>query len=260
MDNTMDRITTIDVPFPEAPELTLRIAVGACRIQIAPGDDDRWVTGTYEDPSNAIPMRLVQEGGTVKISQEVNWPENFGSLNRPPIFDLKLGKARPYALVLEGGASESEAELGGLPLRQLIVKYGAGQQEIDFSAPNPEIMQELSVSVGAAALEMENLANANFVHMKLDGGAAGYELDFGGILQRDAEVKINTGMSGVVLSVPASTPAKISVDAVMGGPDAGDGFMKKDGAFWNQAALAGGTPMLTVEAHVVMGGIRLQIA
>jgi hypothetical protein len=32
--------------------------------------------------------------------------------------------------------------------------------------------------------------------MRLSGGAAGYELDFGGTLLRDAEAKIEAGMRG----------------------------------------------------------------
>jgi hypothetical protein len=43
--------------------------------------------------------------------------------------------------------------------------------------------------------------------MRLSGGAAGYELDFGGTLSRDAQVNIETGVSGVELTVPASTAA-----------------------------------------------------
>jgi hypothetical protein len=57
-------------------------------------------------------------------------------------------------------------------------------------------MQLLEVSSGAAGIELENLANANFSEMRLSGGAAGYEPDFGGMLSRDAQVSIETGMSG----------------------------------------------------------------
>ena len=57
-------------------------------------------------------------------------------------------------------------------------------------------MKQLEVSSGAAGIELENLANANFSEMHLSGGAAGYELDFGGTLLRDAEAKIEAGMRG----------------------------------------------------------------
>jgi hypothetical protein len=254
----MSNSTEINVSFPETENLHLRLAVGACRLRIVPDDGPQWVTGSYDDPSNAVPLRISEEGNVVRISQEFNWPATFGRINRPPTFNLKLGKGKPYLLTVEGGATESEIDLGGLPLRGLTVKYGAGKQEFDFSAPNPEVMEQLTISAGAAAFEMEHLANANFTQMTLEGGAASFELDFGGALQRDTQVKINTGMASVELEIPTTTAAKINAEAVLGGVEVGDGFMKKEGAFWNEAALADKTPVLWVSAQVVMGAIELK--
>jgi hypothetical protein len=250
--------TPIDIPFLPADNLELRLTVGACRLRIRPGDGPQWVAGTYDDPSNAVPLRIDLTGNTARISQSFDWPSTWGTFRQPPTFDLFLGKGQPYMLTIEGGASEAELELGGLPLRRLTVKYGAGKQEIEFSAPNPEPMELLSVACGAASLEMEGLANANFAEMTLEGGAAGYELDFGGVLRRDALVKINAAVSSVELTVPASTPVKMSGEAVMGGIDTGDGFMKKEGAWWNEAALSGQTPCLTINARMTMGSVRLE--
>jgi len=250
--------TPIDIPFLTADALELRLTVGACRLRIRPGDGPQWVAGTYDDPSNAVPLRIDLTDNTARISQSFDWPSTWGTLRQPPTFDLFLGKGRPYTLTIEGGASEAELELGGLPLRRLTVRYGAGKQEIEFSAPNPEAMDLLSVACGAASLEMEGLANANFAEMTLEGGAAGYELDFGGLLRRDALVKINAAVSSVELSVPASTAVKMSGEAVMGGIDTGDGFMKREGAWWNEAAVDGHTPCLTINARMTMGSVRLE--
>lgn len=254
----MTTATPIEIPFSEGTDLHLRLTVGACRLHIRPGDGPQWVAGTYDDPSNAVPLRIDLTGNTARISQTFDWPSSWGTFRQPPTFDLLLGKGRPYMLTIEGGASEAELELGGLPLRRLTVKYGAGKQEIEFSAPNPEPMDQLVVACGAASLEMEGLANANFTEMTLEGGAAGYELDFGGVLRRDAQVRINAAVSGVALTVPASTAVKMSGEAIMGGIDTGDGFMKREGAWWNEAALAGKTPTITINARMTMGGVRLE--
>jgi len=251
--------TPIDIAFPDAQDLHLRLTVGACKLRVRPGDGPQWVAGAYDDPSNAVPLRIEQSSsGEARISQTFDWPNAWGTFRQPPTFDLFLGKGRPYKLTIEGGASEAELELGGLPLRRLTVKYGAGKQEIEFSAPNPEPMDQLVVACGAASLEFENLANANFAEMSLEGGAAGYELDFGGVLRRDASVKINAAVSSVELTVPANTAVKMSGEAIMGGVDTGDGFMKKEGAWWNEAALAGRTPVITITARITMGGVRLE--
>ena len=99
-----------------------------------------------------------------------------------PRYEVEFGKERPFALSVETGANEFDLDLGGVPSRRLMVRQGAGKFEFDFSVPNPHPMELFEVSSGAAGIELENLANANFEELRLSGGAAGYELDFGGEL------------------------------------------------------------------------------
>ena len=88
--------------------------------------------------------------------------------------------------------------------------------------------------------------------MRLSGGAAGYELDFGGTLLRDAEAKIEAGMSGVEMKIPASTAAKIVAETTLGRVDVEDGFTKREGAFWTEAGMTGKRPLLTMLADTMM--------
>ena len=251
-------VTEINVAYPKADDLQLRVNVGACRLKIQPGEGAAWVAGNYEDPTGKLPAKILQEGGTVKITQTRNWADIFGWFSGVPTFDLALGKARAYTLTLETGASENTFDLGGLPISRLSAKQGAGKMEIDFSAPNPQAMSLLNLGAGAAGMELRNLANANFAEMNVDGGAASYKFDFGGTLQRNAHVKISTGMSSVEIHVPAATAAKITSESLVGGLDLGDGFTKKEGAFWTQGALAGNTPVLTIHTSVALGSLRLR--
>jgi hypothetical protein len=139
----------------------------------------------------------------------------------------------------------------------LVVRQGAGKFELDFSAPNPHAMKQLDVSSGAG-IELENLANANFSEMRLSGGAAGYELDFGGTLIRDAEAKIEAGLSGVEVKIPASTAAKIIAETTLGSVDVEDGFTKREGAFWTEAGITGEKPLLTIRAGVRLSSLHLE--
>jgi hypothetical protein len=249
--------TEIQIPFPEAASLQLRINVGACRLNIEPGEGENWVSGTYQDPTGCVPAKIVQEGDTVRITQEymgVDWPRLGEAV---PRFNLALGKARPYAISLEVGANESVIELGGLPITRLLIKLGAGRAVFDFSTPNPQPMSLLDLDAGAAGLELKNLANANFAEMTVDGGAASYKLDFGGALQQDAHARINAGMAGVEITIPASSPVKITTQTVLGTLNLGDGLMSKDGALWTQAAVDGGSPALTIHASVSLGSLSI---
>ena len=251
-------LTQINAAFPEAADKHLRLSLGACKLKAAAGDGEALVNGTYDPGDTGVPVQVDQDGGTVRVRQDYKSFFPFGWFSTPPKFDLVLGKAQPYSLTIEMGASENTFELGGLPLTRLDVKQGAGKSDINFAAPNPQPLSVINVESGAMALEMTNLANANFAQMKVDGGAAGYKFDFGGTLQRDAHVKITTGMSGVELIIPTTTAAKISAETVMGGLNLGDGFTKKDGAFWTEAALKGQTPLLTIQVSVSLGGLTVK--
>ncbi len=257
-------VTEINVAYPEVSDLHLKMSIGACTLNVEPGDGETWVSGTYSHPSDTLPSIVEQESGMVRITQEgwgdtVTYRNLFDSEERPR-FDLTFGKSNPFKLTLEGGAYEGNFDLGGLPISRMMAKQGAGKFHFNFSAPSPQAMSLLKVEAGAADLKLMNLANANFAEMSLDGGMASYKLDFGGTLQRDAHVKINTGMASVELLVPASTAAKIIDESTLSRLTVGDGFTEKEGAYWTEAALAGETPLLTIDADVSVGALSIQTA
>src|SRR5215218_4441827 len=249
----------INVDYPAAEDLRLQIALGACRLEAKPGEGEAWITGICHDPTGKRAPRIAEEEGSVRITESEpsleRIPEVFGGI---PRYELAIGKRRPFALIVETGASEFEMDLGGVPVSSLLVRQGAGKFELGFSAPNPQLMKLLEVSSGAAGIELESLANANFSEMRLSGGAAGYELDFGGTLSRDAEAKIEAGVSGVEIEIPASTAAKIVAETTLGSVDVGDGFTKREGAFWTEAGSAEIEPRLTIRTGVRLGALQLR--
>ncbi|MBP1692218.1 MAG: hypothetical protein H6Q37_101 [Chloroflexi bacterium] len=257
--DTPESFTAIDIPFPEGSGLSLKLQVGACKLNITPGTGASWVTGIYEDRGGSLPVKILQEGSTARISQEFRFGEWWERYNgAPPRFDLALGKSKPYTLSLETGASESRVDLGGLPLTRLLIRHGAGHAVFDFSAPLSQPIGLLELEAGAAGLEMTHLANANFAEMVVHGGAAGYKFDFSGELRREGHVRITAGMASVEIMVPTRTAVKVSVETTLGNVDLGDGFTRKEGAYWNQAALEGSTPLLDIHSNVTMGSIKIR--
>jgi hypothetical protein len=160
-------------------------------------------------------------------------------------------------LIVEGGANEIRGDLGGLPLNRLEVRHGAGEIRLDFSSANPQEMGKLVVSAGAADISASNLANANAAEIAIDGGAAAFHLDFGGTISRDTPVKLTTGMAGVGVTVPSTTAAKVTPQTVLGGVDVDGGWERRDGAYWNKAAVAGSVPVISIDANISISGLKL---
>jgi hypothetical protein len=253
--------TRIYVGYPTADALDLRIDLGVCRFEARPSEAENWVTGTCHDPTGKRTPVIRQEGRLVTITEEKPYLELIpGVFGGVPRYELEFGKdeKRPFTLTIDTGASEFDLDLGGVPLKALTVRQGPGRFNLDFSASNPQVMSLLEVSSGAAGMELENLANANFAHMRFSGGAASYELDFAGRLSRDAEVVIEAGISGVEIAVPGSTAAKIVAETTVGSVDAGDGFTKEEGALLTKAATTGKKPLLTIRAGVRLGALQIR--
>src|SRR5918997_3375363 len=124
----------INVAYPAAEDLHLRIALGACRFKAGPGEGDAWVAGTYHDPTGRRPPRILEEGASVTITEEEpsfeRIPAVFGGV---PRYELELGRQRPFALSIETGASEFDLDLGGIPLSRLTVRQGAGNSKASRS-------------------------------------------------------------------------------------------------------------------------------
>jgi hypothetical protein len=81
---------------------------------------------------------------------------------------------------------------------------------------------------------------------------------FGGQLQRDGHVRISTGVSSVDLTIPSSTAAKLYSESVMGSLHVDKSFTKTKGAYLTEAAVAEGSPMLTIRLTVALGSLNLR--
>jgi hypothetical protein len=252
--------TRVESPYPDAEPVALRLAVAACRLRVTAGEGPLLVAGTYAEPSGAIPPKVSVEGGRVTVTQRYEFARTLDLLSGgAPAFDLALGTGRPYALEIDSGASDLNLELGRLPLTRLTVRQAAGRLRIDFAEPCTANLEAVRVEAGAASLELRRVANSGFRELTLAGGAARCSVHFGGSLAHDARARVEAGVAAVTVSVPGTTAARIEASSVVGGLHIGDGFTKRAGAFWTEAAVAGRTPVLDVHAETAVGVLEIAI-
>src|SRR5919106_3946907 len=62
-------VTPIQVAYPSVGDPHLRIALGACRFTAGPGEGEEWLAGTYTDPTDRRPLRIVEEAPRVTITE-----------------------------------------------------------------------------------------------------------------------------------------------------------------------------------------------
>jgi hypothetical protein len=247
----------IAIAYPDAPELVLRLRLGPCRLRVVASDGPAWVTGTYEDPGQVLPIKTRVEAGAATISQRFD-PAAFSAALALPQLDLGIGRSRPFALVIEAGASENAFDLGGLPLTGVDLRAGAGKYDLDFSTPNLAEMRTCELAAGAGALTARRLANANFAYLRLGGGVASCTLDFAGELRRDASARVDAGLAAVEIVVPAATATRVISKAFAANTDVIGPVTRKGDAYFTPPALEGKHPLLSIEVSMALGQLTIR--
>lgn len=133
--------------------------------------------------------------------------------------------------------------------------YGGGDQTIDFSYPNPQVMGKMRVTADAGLVQLENLTNANATEIWLKGDFVRYQVHFGGELKENSVLRVGIGVTRVDISLPASAALKITSGyaPVSGNPE---DFTFANKAYWNQPARDHQEPLLHIMAPTAALGIH----
>jgi hypothetical protein len=240
----------IAIPIPDADEASLHLSFGAGEMTLAPGAK-KLVEGTATYNYAAFKPEVNVDGGNAEINMsEIKSLPSFENLKN--IWDLKLGDT-PMNLTIESGAYDGTFEFGGLSLNNLSIKDGAANVELAFSEPNLVEMSTFRYETGASNVKMSGLANANFSIFDFSAGAGDYTLDFSGELQRDASIKISSGLSNIIVVVPEDLQAVVAVDGGASNVNAGSGW-SQSGDVYKQK---GEGPTLTFVIEIGAGNVTL---
>ncbi len=242
----------IKVEYPDADEINLKLRFGAGQLILNPGAD-LLIDGTATYNYDELKPEINTDGSDVEVrvgDGNVNIFPNLNNIKNE--WDLELGD-QPMNLSLESGAYEGEFELGGLALTRLDIKDGASNVEISFSKLNPVEMSTFTYNTGASDVKITGLANANFSLFDFSSGAGDYTLDFSGELQRDASVKIETGLSNFIIIVPEGVNAVVTVQGGLSNVNAGSSW-ERSGSDYVQK---GEGPTLTFVIEMGAGNLTL---
>lgn len=242
----------IKVPTPESDDVSLSLSFGAGEMTLSPGAS-QLVDGTATYNYDGFKPTVNIDGGDIDIQMgdsEFNSFPSFKDIKN--IWDLKLGET-PMDLNIQSGAYKGTFELGGLALNNLTIKDGAAEVELNFSEPNLTEMSVFHYETGASDVKMTRLANANFNLMDFSSGAGDYTLDFSGELQRDASIKIQSGLSNIMIIVPEGVNAIVTVDSGASNISAGSSW-SQSGDVYKQK---GEGPTLTFVIDIGAGNVTL---
>lgn len=247
-----DVTETIEVDYPDSDSISLNLKFGAGELTLNPGAK-MLVDGTATYNYDEIKPSINTDGGNVELrvgDKDTNFIPGFNNLKNE--WDLKLG-SEPMSLSIDAGAYDGTFELGGLAITRLDISDGAADVELSFSEPNTAEMSTFTYSTGASNVKLLGLANANFTLLDFSSGAGDYTLDFSGDLKHDASVKVESGLSNIIIIVPEGVNAVVTVQGGLTNVSAGSGW-ERSGEDYIQN---GEGPTLTFVIEIGAGNLTL---
>ena len=204
-------------------ELKVNLDAGYADVTIARGAADEAVnasaTGSsITDLENCIDYSVRDRIGYLDISTGCNGRDDGGRHRKRNIhlsdlksedWDLKFSDALPVHFDIQLGFGHADIDLSGFAIKDLTMSTGASSVNLRFDEPNKYTIDDVSIEAGLSKFTARGLCNANFRHLKFEGGVGEYRLDFGGKLNRDAEVDIEVGLGSLTVTVPEAIGAKI---------------------------------------------------
>lgn len=236
--------------------MDVHVRYGAGTLAIGPGQAGELYRVDMRYDSDAFEPVTRYEAGALEVGVE-----GLGSgvkLRNTKGGDLKLSLSPdvPLDLDLDFGAVEATLELGGLRIMELSVETGASDTQLRFSEPNPDVCSRLGIAMGAAALQVRGLGNANCSRIMVEGGVGDIELDFSGPWRQDMEADITMALGSTTLRVPDNVGVRVEKAAILTSFSAAR-FHRRDGVYYSDNWDAA-ERKLTVDLEGAFGSIDIR--
>lgn len=204
-------------------ELKINLDAGYADVTIARGSAGEVLNASasgsgISDLENCIDYSIRDRVGYLDINTGCNRSEDEGRHKKHNIrlsdlksedWDLKFSDALPIHFDIQLGFGHADIDLSGFAMKDLNLSTGASSVNLRFDEPNKYIIEDVSIEAGLSKFTAHNLCNTNFRHLKFEGGVGEYRLDFGGKLNREADVDIQLGLGSLTVTVPENLGAKI---------------------------------------------------
>ena len=204
-------------------ELSVVLTSSFGSVSIVPGQPEKilMIQNLKGDPDHTYSMEYAIRNrvGYLDLNLgEAEVRENEGEKGRTTTgfqqgpWELQFSPEIPLSLDVELGVGKGEFRLGGLDVKDFNLSTGASDVELSFDSPNQGTIESISIESGLSRFQARNLGNANFRHLRFQGGVGSYLLDFNGNLTTEVDVDLEVGLGMVTVIIPSSVGARIVYD------------------------------------------------
>lgn len=207
-----------DISLSGERELKATLEAGFAKLNISRGQSSSLfnadiTTDQSKDLTQYIEYSIRDHIGYLNLSTDEKAGKKHGSLHissfESSTWNTLFTDAVPISFDIELGLGKGDFDFTGLSVKDLNLSAGASTVMIRFDKPNKSIIEDLTIEAGLSRFESRGLGNANFNHMKFEGGVGSYTLDFTGAVQREADVDIEVGLGSLTIILPKNIGAKV---------------------------------------------------
>jgi len=248
------------VPLGDAESAEVLLRFGAANFLLKPGATEL-LEGevTYNIDGLEPEIEYSSSAGQARVEISPQRGIEIGDLPTEGVrndWEVWLTKEIPLSLHIEAGAFGGDFDLSGLRLANLEMRTGAARSTVFFQEPNPQVLERIEIETGASEFDLLGLGYANFEQMTFKSGLGRYTLDFAGPLNRSAEVRIETGISQVTITVPESTGTKVILEEGVSDTDI-YGFRRLEEKEYVNDAFQEAKNTLVIKVRMGLGNLTL---
>jgi hypothetical protein len=210
------------IPLADEKELKVTLEAGYGTVNVSRGDAATVINADIETESSQNLADLIsysKRNGVGYLNISVNADKEdreeksshsfkfsgFESNN----WNMKFTDAVPISFDVELGLGKGNFDFTDLKVKDLNLSAGASSVYLKFDAPNKNVIEDMTIESGLSKFQGDRLCNANFNHMKFEGGVGSYVLDFSGELKKEVDVDIEVGLGSLTIIIPDNIGARI---------------------------------------------------
>jgi len=211
------------------------------------------------DASRTTAVHRVADDGTIHLGLERGELRSrlAGGDRLENALGLALSTAVPLDLALQFGAVQAALDLTGLALRGLTLEVGAADVALLLRAPNPEALDRVSLSSGAAAFRGVGLGYLRAAVLEVRSGVGDLELDLGGLDRDDTDLRLSLAVGSVEITVPAGVGIRLRKRTLLTVVEAPE-LVRDSGNEYFSSNWEGAEVRLTIDLSSAIGSVRIR--
>jgi hypothetical protein len=261
-----EKLQKVDKQIAQQGEESVDVTIefGAGHLYINPVQEDVVYSGTftYLEREPRITYRKLGSEGRLILEMDDEKTDIEDESDQEEIreneWNLNFARNLGYEFDIKMGAVEAEMDLGGIRIKYFKLECGASKARIDFSKPNPVIMDRLKLEMGVSKFAALNLLDANFREMRFEGSIGDYRLDFGGELEEQTGVYIDVSLGALTIDIPAGVPFRLECEeGILNSLDIEGAYQQDDR--WYSRNFKPDAPYLDFSIDSGIGSVKVEI-